>query len=248
MPILVRRLRGCPHQPDPDDPLFWEFHAVAPLVRTSLRDSPERGVQLHGLPTGSLTSPPPPPTSPDYVFIASLLKLCFSSGTFRRDGMVQYWDWPKYQDSPLTSPVFYGPYSLGNNGDYTVHNGTVITAPDGVSGGDIQLPAGVGGGYVTTGYVSRPSSPGSVVQTECTTVDRRTDATWIVQPNRPFTNMTVNLGPVDGTFGTEPGPDGGLGFNPRVLKRDLGPAMNQRYCNYTTVLSEYPFIYIFLYK
>lgn len=68
----------------------------------------------------------------------------------------QYWDWPKYQDSPQTSPVFYGPYSLGNNGDYIEHNGTVITPPEGVSGGDIQLPAGVGGGYVTTGYVLKP--------------------------------------------------------------------------------------------
>lgn len=60
--------------------------------------------------------------------------------------------------------------------------------------------------------------------------------------NRPFANMTVNLGPVGGTFGTAPGPDGGLGYNPRVLKRDVGPAMNQRYCNYTTVLSEYFFV------
>lgn len=51
--------------------------------------------------------------------------------------------------------------------------------------------------------------------------------------------MTINLGPVGGTFGTEPGPDGGLGYNPRILKRDLGPAMNQRYCNHTTVLSEF---------
>lgn len=49
--------------------------------------------------------------------------------------------------------------------------------------------------------------------------------------------MTVNLGPVSGVFGTVAGPDGGLGYNPRILKRDLGPAMNQRYNNYTTVLN-----------
>lgn len=54
----------------------------------------------------------------------------------------------------------------------------------------------------------------------------------------PFANMTVNLGPVGGLQGTSPGPDGGLGYNPRRLKRDVGPAMNQRYANYTTVLSE----------
>lgn len=85
------------------------------------------------------------------------------------------------------------------------HNGTVIVPPEGVSGGNIQLPAGVGSGYVTTG---------------------------------PFANMTVNLGPVAGVAGTDAGPDGGLGYNPRVLKRDVGPAMNQRYNNYTTVLGK----------
>lgn len=80
----------------------------------------------------------------------------------------------------------------------------MITPPDGVGGSPIQLAAGVGGGYVTTG---------------------------------PFGNMTVNLGPVGGLVGTEAGPDGGLGYNPRGLKRDVGPALNTRYANYTTVLS-----------
>lgn len=105
--------------------------------------------------------------------------------------------------APQDSPIFNGdPYSLGGNGQYIPHNGTVITPPEGVSGGDIQLPAGVGGGYVVTG---------------------------------PFANLTINLGPFGGTFGTEPGPDGGLGYNPRGLKRDVGPGINERYCNYTTV-------------
>ncbi|CAH0045811.1 unnamed protein product [Clonostachys solani] len=54
----------------------------------------------------------------------------------------------------------------------------------------------------------------------------------------PFANMTINLGPVGGLEGTAPGPDGGLGYNPRRLKRDVGPAMNTRYANYTTVLSK----------
>lgn len=52
----------------------------------------------------------------------------------------------------------------------------------------------------------------------------------------PFANMTVNLGPVGGTLTSVPGPDGGLGYNPRRLKRDLGPAMNMRYAKYSTVL------------
>ncbi|KAH0429210.1 tyrosinase central domain containing protein [Colletotrichum camelliae] len=120
-------------------------------------------------------------------------------------GYQPYWDWPKYASAPEKSPIFNGdPYSLGGNGDYVPHDGPVITPPDGVGGGNIQLPAGVGGGFVTTG---------------------------------PFANMTVNLGPVGGLEGTAAGPDGGLGYNPRGLKRDVGPAMNQRYANYTTVLN-----------
>lgn len=54
----------------------------------------------------------------------------------------------------------------------------------------------------------------------------------------PFANMSVNLGPVGGLDGVAPGPDGGLGYNPRGLKRDVGPAVNMRYANYSTVLSE----------
>ncbi|OLN96037.1 Tyrosinase 3 [Colletotrichum chlorophyti] len=120
-------------------------------------------------------------------------------------GYQPYWDWPKYADAPQNSPIFNGdPYSLGGNGDYVVHTGPVIVPPDGIGGSNIQLPAGVGGGFVTTG---------------------------------PFANMTVNLGPVGGLADSAAGPDGGLGYNPRGLKRDVGPAMNQRYANYTTVLN-----------
>ncbi|KAG6362936.1 hypothetical protein INS49_008031 [Diaporthe citri] len=121
-------------------------------------------------------------------------------------GYQPYWDWPKYMKAPQDSPIFNGdPHSLGGNGQYIPHNGTVITPPEGVSGGNIQLPAGLGGGYVVTG---------------------------------PFANMTINLGPFGGTFVAEPGPDGGLGYNPRGLKRDVGPGITERYCNYTTVLEK----------
>ena len=80
----------------------------------------------------------------------------------------------------------------------------MIVPPPGIVGDNISLPAGVGGGFVTTG---------------------------------PFGNMAVNLGPVGGLNGTEAGPHGGLGYNPRVLRRDLGPAMNERYANHSTVYS-----------
>ncbi|KAK8135071.1 hypothetical protein PG984_007083 [Apiospora sp. TS-2023a] len=118
-------------------------------------------------------------------------------------GYQPYWDWPKYADAPQDSPIFNGdPYSLGGNGEYIPdHNGSVITRPG--QPDPIQLPPGLGGGFVKTG---------------------------------PFADMTVNLGPVNGISGAEPGPDGGKGYNPRGLRRDVGPALNQRFANYTTVL------------
>ena len=117
---------------------------------------------------------------------------------------MQYWDWPKYASAPQDSPIFDGsPTSLGGNGESIVHEGPVLVAPDGLS--TLQIPAGVGGGFVKTG---------------------------------PFANMSVNLGPVGGLDGVAAGPDGGLGYNPRGLKRDIGPAINMRYANYSTVLSE----------
>lgn len=120
-------------------------------------------------------------------------------------GFLPYWDWPLYQHAPQESPLFDGSEtSLGGGGEWVSHEGPVIVSPDGES--EVQLPRGLGGGYVTTG---------------------------------PFANMTIPLGPVGGLRGVPPGPDGGLGFNPRRLKRDIGPALNERYANYSTVLSKW---------
>ncbi|EFW99211.1 tyrosinase [Grosmannia clavigera kw1407] len=119
-------------------------------------------------------------------------------------GYQPYWDWPLYANATEDSPIFDGSdTSLGGNGDYFPHSGRVITAPAGSNGSDIQLPAGDGGGNVTTGA---------------------------------FANLTVNLGPVGGVKGMVPGPDGGLGYNPRTLTRDIASVMNMEYANYTTVL------------
>jgi tyrosinase len=50
----------------------------------------------------------------------------------------------------------------------------------------------------------------------------------------PFGNMTVNLGPI-GLVNASVGPDGGFGYNPRCLKRDVGPYCSLKYCNYTRI-------------
>ncbi|KAL1582993.1 hypothetical protein WHR41_08227 [Cladosporium halotolerans] len=118
-------------------------------------------------------------------------------------GYQPYWDWPKYASAPQDSPIFDGsPTSLGGNGKSIEHDGIVLVDLNGNPA--LELPPGVGGGYVETG---------------------------------PFANMSVNLGPVGGINGTAPGPEGGLGYNPRRLKRDVGPAINLRYANYSTVLT-----------
>lgn len=118
-------------------------------------------------------------------------------------GYAPYWDWVKYADAPEKSPIFNGdPYSLGGNGKYIPHNGTIIQVPEGVVGQPLYLPPGLGGGCVEQG---------------------------------PFT--TVNLGPL-GLTTKPPGPNGGLGYNPRCLSRDVGPALNQRYANASSVLCE----------
>ncbi|KAH6632490.1 tyrosinase-like protein [Chaetomium tenue] len=98
------------------------------------------------------------------------------------------------------------------NGDPTSLGGNGEYIPH--DGPIIVPPAGVGGGNI-----SLPAGEGGgLVKTG------------------PFADMVVNLGPVGGLADTAPGPMGGLGHNPRGLKRDLGGAMNMRYANYSTVL------------
>lgn len=41
-----------------------------------------------------------------------------------------------------------------------------------------------------------------------------------------------------GLTGADPGPDGGLGYNPRCLKRDVGPYPSELWCNYTRIYSK----------
>ncbi|GJN69657.1 hypothetical protein PLICBS_003707 [Purpureocillium lilacinum] len=69
-------------------------------------------------------------------------------------GYQPYWDWPKYSSAPQDSPIFNGDrYSLGGNGDFVPHDGPIAKSPNGLPlpGLGMQLPPGLGGGYVTTG-------------------------------------------------------------------------------------------------
>ncbi|TVY90929.1 Tyrosinase-like protein [Lachnellula willkommii] len=118
-------------------------------------------------------------------------------------GPIPYWNWPKYASAPQDSPIFNGDeYSMGGNGEYIPHSGTVLAAIAGTDAADIVLAPGLGGGCVQTG---------------------------------PFKDMKVNLGPVS-LLNAAVGPDGGLGYNPRCLKRDVGPGVALRFTNYTSVL------------
>lgn len=113
-------------------------------------------------------------------------------------GYAPYWDWLKYVSAPEKSPIFNGDaYSLGGNGKYIPHNGTILLPPPGAPGEPVQLPPGYGGGCVEKG---------------------------------PFANMKVNLGPL-GLSNEPPGPGGGFGYNPRCLRRDVGPALTLKWTN-----------------
>ena len=56
----------------------------------------------------------------------------------------------------------------------------------------------------------------------------------------PFKNYTVNLGPI-GVQDVPVGPDGGLGHNPRCMKRDIGPGVATTFCNWNSVLRKFVF-------
>jgi tyrosinase len=61
-------------------------------------------------------------------------------------GHLPYWNWFKYQTDLNLSPVFDGSdTSLGGDGEFVAHNGSVVGA------GQVWLPSGAGGGCVSSG-------------------------------------------------------------------------------------------------
>ncbi|KAK8112900.1 hypothetical protein PG984_013426 [Apiospora sp. TS-2023a] len=121
-------------------------------------------------------------------------------------GYQPYWDWPKYASAPQDSPIFNGDaYSMGGNGEWDPDLPPSVVGP----------PEGVPGVHST---LPRGLGGGFVT-------------------TGPFANMTVNLGPIAlAANNSPPNPQAdGLGYNPRPLKRDVGPAVNERFANWTTV-------------
>ncbi|KAK5937272.1 hypothetical protein PMZ80_010572 [Knufia obscura] len=63
------------------------------------------------------------------------------------EGYQPYWNWGKYAQDPINSPLFDGSeYSMSGNGQYAEHNCT-----DALGNGINCIPPGEGGGCVTTG-------------------------------------------------------------------------------------------------
>ncbi|KAL5360108.1 hypothetical protein BJX96DRAFT_174978 [Aspergillus floccosus] len=100
-------------------------------------------------------------------------------------GYQPYWAWNKYADDPLNSPIFDGsPYSMSGNGPYIPHNDTEI-APG------VFIPAGAGGGCVSSGPFKK----------------------WTVNLGPVWLSLKIpGLAAQNGS---------GLEHNPRCLRRDI---------------------------
>ncbi|KAH6847425.1 hypothetical protein B0I37DRAFT_144785 [Chaetomium sp. MPI-CAGE-AT-0009] len=123
-------------------------------------------------------------------------------------GALPYWEWGLSINDPAASPVFDGSEtSLGGNGEYIPHEGIILTEPLNPAV-LIPLPAGSGGGCVTTGpFANMTVHIGPVALAQYGT-----------------TNSTSSANP--------------LGDNARCLKRDLNAGVASKYTSFlnTTAL------------
>jgi tyrosinase len=105
-------------------------------------------------------------------------------------GYQPYWNWGKYAHDPINSPLFDGSdTSMSGNGEYVEHPDSPIPALNVTP--HVILPAGQGGGCVTSG------------------------------PFKNFTVNLGGQTPLYGYNVTpNPQPDG-LGYNPRCMRRDI---------------------------
>ncbi|KAH6684269.1 hypothetical protein B0J14DRAFT_664116 [Halenospora varia] len=110
-------------------------------------------------------------------------------------GYQPYWNWGKYPD-PTTSPIFNGDaHSMGGNGESVKHAGYRLGMAN------IMVPAGKGGGCVTTGPFAN------------TTVN--------LGPLAPSVDTALKIP-------KNPRSDG-YGYNPRCLRRDVSNYFTTQY-------------------
>ena len=117
-----------------------------------------------------------------------------------------YWEWSLDAGNIHTSPLFDGsPTSLGSDGAHVPHGDLFLTVP-GVTGQYIQVPAGQGGGCVSSGPFS--------------------DMTVHLGPIALPVPGTTNVTGVTGDFFQD---------NPRCLRRDLCTSCLSRYASFRNV-------------
>ncbi|KAE9568870.1 Tyrosinase-like protein orsC [Colletotrichum fructicola] len=117
-------------------------------------------------------------------------------------GTLPYWEWSLDGDDPASSPIFDGSAtSMGSDGAYVAHDGLVLNSTEQV----ITLPAGTGGGCVTSGPF--------------------TNMTVHLGPE-----AMPNLGSVVSNNSDTPTAD-----NPRCLKRDLNGAVLRTWASFRNV-------------
>ncbi|KAJ4368331.1 hypothetical protein N0V83_006687 [Neocucurbitaria cava] len=121
-------------------------------------------------------------------------------------GQHPYYNWPRWADDPLKSPVLDGSAtSMSGNGVSGCTNQTFYGIPTNDSP-TIKVPHGAGGGCIASGpFKDWPVNLGPVF----------TDLTCT--PANPITDFTS--------------PNLGLGYNPRCLKRDISQYVSSTWTN-----------------
>jgi len=126
-------------------------------------------------------------------------------------GYQPYYNWPRWADDPIQSPVFDGSdTSLSGNGVAGCMNQTFYGIPTNQAP-LIKIPKGQGGGCVSSGpFTNWPVNLGPV----------SSDLTCT--PANPIANSTD--------------PNAGLGYNPRCLKRDISSWTSSQWTNDASVV------------
>ncbi|CCC14414.1 hypothetical protein SMACR_09195 [Sordaria macrospora] len=180
------------------DPVIAKATAKIDILACSARKDPEssQGVSIPLIPTAGAKS-----RFDD--FVQALREECGYRGT------QPYWDWAKTAQTGLSaSPIFDGSAtSMSGNGVHIPNQADIVLGGGEGSGlPPVYLPAGTGGGCVTSGpFINMTVNLG------------------------PIQLDVPGGGPQDIN------PAGPFAYNPRCLRRDLTDAINQRYSNASSI-------------